>query len=74
MKLLVTGGTGKVGQHVLAALAKHPRLKAADIVALCHNRTVTQTDRVSVMRGSIADPEVIASALEGVTHVLHLAA
>jgi len=74
MKLLVTGGTGKVGQHVLAALAVHPRLKAVDIVALCHNRTVTPTDRVSVVRGSIADMDVIATVLDGVTHVLHLAA
>jgi nucleoside-diphosphate-sugar epimerase len=32
-----------------------------------------ETDRVEVMRGSIADRDVVTAALTGVTHVLHLA-
>ncbi len=74
MKLLVTGATGKVGQHVMSALGGHPVLQGAEVVALCHNRTVPETDRVRVVRGSIADPDTVATAMDGVTHVLHLAA
>ena len=74
MKLLVTGATGKVGLSVLAAFLEDPNRQAAELVVLCHNRAVPATDRVRVVRGSLADPAVVAAATEGVTHVLHLAA
>lgn len=74
MKLFVTGATGKVGQSLLPALLADARFADAEIVALCNNRPLPETDRVTVVKGSIADPEVIEAALQGVTHVLHMAA
>ena len=74
MKILLTGATGKVGRHLLAALLASPDHEGARVVAICHNRTVEAGPRVQVVRGSIADPAIVAGAMEGVTHVLHLAA
>lgn len=72
MKILVTGATGKVGQAFI-----HSYLSDNDhdgvIRALCHNRTLESSDRLEVVKGSIADQDAVAAAMDGVTHVLHLA-
>lgn len=74
MQLLVTGVTGKVGQAFLSRFLDEPRWKAARVVALCNNRTIPETDRVKVVRGSINDPATIAQVMDGTTHVMHMAA
>ncbi|KGF70066.1 UDP-glucose 4-epimerase [Hoeflea sp. BAL378] len=74
MRLLVTGAAGKVGQVFLPALLADPRFADWEIVALCHNRLVEADHRVAIVSGSISDAAVVAEAMEGVTHVLHLAA
>ncbi|MBB4572015.1 NAD(P)-dependent oxidoreductase [Rhizobium lentis] len=73
MLILVTGATGKVGRRFITGLLDEPRFSNARIRALCHNRALEETDRIEVLRGSIADANVVAAAVEGVTHVLHLA-
>jgi nucleoside-diphosphate-sugar epimerase len=40
---------------------------------LCHNRTLTQSARLEVVKGSIADRASVEKAMAGVSHVLHLA-
>lgn len=74
MRLLVTGGTGKVGRNFLAAILGDPGWREAELVLLCHNRTLEPGTRVKVVRGSLADPAAVAAAMAGTTHVLHLAA
>jgi UDP-glucose 4-epimerase len=74
MKILLTGATGKVGQHLLPALLQDSRFAGADLVALCNQRMLQATDRVQVVKGSLADAKVIAAAMAGVTHVIHMAA
>jgi nucleoside-diphosphate-sugar epimerase len=54
-------------------LKEDSRHSAAGIRALCHNRMIDEADGIDVMRGSIADREVCARAMAGVTHVVHLA-
>jgi UDP-glucose 4-epimerase len=73
MKVLVTGATGKVGQAFLRRFLDDPNRSDASVRALCHNRTLDETDRLEVARGSIADRAAVDRALDGVTHVLHLA-
>ncbi|UJW77318.1 NAD-dependent epimerase/dehydratase family protein [Rhizobium sp. SL42] len=74
MRLLVTGATGKVGQAFIPAFLAEPRFADWDIVALCNRRTLSPQSRIGMVTGSVADRQVVAQALEGVTHVLHLAA
>jgi UDP-glucose 4-epimerase len=74
MQLLVTGATGKVGQAFLPRFLGDGRFARAKVVAICNNRMLPESDRVRVIRGSIADPAVIADAMAGTTHVLHMAA
>ncbi len=73
MLILVTGATGKVGRRFIAGLLDDPSFSKARIRALCHNRLCEATDRVELIRGSIADRDVVAAALRDVTHVVHLA-
>jgi len=73
MLILVTGATGKVGRHFIARLLADQTRGGARIRALCHNRLIDESARVEVARGSIADRNVCANAMAGVTHVVHLA-
>lgn len=73
MLILVTGATGKVGRTFIDAVRADPRWKHAKIRALCHNRTLPEDDRLSVVKGSIADRAVAEAAMRDVTHVVHLA-
>jgi nucleoside-diphosphate-sugar epimerase len=41
--------------------------------ALCHTRTLEPRPRLEIARGSIEDRQVASDAVQGVTHVLHLA-
>lgn len=73
MHVLVTGATGKVGQVLIARLSRANAAETVKIRALCHSRTLPETETLSVIRGSISDRDVCRAALEGVTHVVHLA-
>jgi UDP-glucose 4-epimerase len=71
--VLVTGATGKVGQTFIRRFLANPAWKGAKVRALCHNRLLEETDRLKVVRGSISQRADVARALDGVTHVVHLA-
>lgn len=71
--LLVTGATGKVGRHLCDTLLASPAHTQWKIRALCHNRQLSETSRLETVRGSIADRAVAEQAMQGVTHVVHLA-
>ena len=73
MRILVTGATGKVGQAFIARLLADSRWPEAVVVALCHNRTLPPQPRLETVHGSISDRDVVARALSGVTHVVHMA-
>ncbi|MEZ5301985.1 MAG: NAD(P)H-binding protein [Verrucomicrobiales bacterium] len=73
MLILITGATGKVGRAFLDRLLADPRFAGAKVRALCHQRSLPAHPRVECLRGSIADRPVARTAMEGATHVLHLA-
>jgi UDP-glucose 4-epimerase len=73
MHVLVTGAAGKVGQALIARLTGEPPPSGIRIRALCHNRVLPESDSVSVVRGSISDRETCRKAIDGITHVVHLA-
>jgi len=72
-KLLITGAAGKVGQAFLPRFLADPRFASFTVRALCHNRPLAPQPRLEVLHGSIADRAVVADAMRGATHVLHLA-
>ncbi len=72
IRLLVTGATGKVGQAFIRAALATPR-EDFIVRALCHQRPLAARPGLEVVHGSIADRAVVDKAMDGVTHVLHLA-
>lgn len=74
MRILLTGATGKLGQSLLPVLRRHVAPSKAGIVALCNRRGLPDASGVNVLQGSLADPDVARRAMDGVTHVIHMAA
>lgn len=74
MRLLITGATGKVGQNFLPAFLASDQFDDWHVRALCNNRIIQETERTSVVTGSLADRQTVLEATKDVTHVLHMAA
>ncbi len=71
--VLVTGATGKVGRVFINRLLSDSRFDSFTVRALCHNRELEPHERIQTIHGSIESRNVVEKALDGVTHVLHLA-
>src|SRR5215510_6868622 len=72
-RILVTGATGKVGRASIKRLLADGRFDAFLVRALCHQRDLEANERLEIVRGAIEQREVVEKAMDGVTHVLHLA-
>ncbi|MGD1070883.1 MAG: NAD-dependent epimerase/dehydratase family protein [Bryobacteraceae bacterium] len=73
MRAFVTGASGFLGgrlAQVLASRAESVRVLARPSNNLSHLANL----RVEVVEGTLADEPILASALEGITHVFHCAA
>jgi UDP-glucose 4-epimerase len=71
--LLVTGATGKVGRVFIDRFLAEPKYDAFMVRALFHNRKLEPHARIQNIQGSIEKRDTVEKAMEGVTHVLHLA-
>ena len=71
--ILVTGATGKVGSVFIDRLLGNSKFDAFTVRALCHTRELEPHERIQNIHGSIEHREVVEKAMDGVTHVLHLA-
>ena len=74
MKVLLTGGNGFLGSHILDALC------ARDIPAVLLARPSgnlqfvrDHLSRIELRHGSVTDPASLRQALSGITHVIHCA-
>ncbi|MPZ42646.1 MAG: NAD-dependent epimerase/dehydratase family protein [Betaproteobacteria bacterium] len=75
MHVLVTGGAGFIGSHsVEALLAEGARVTVLDNLSTGKRANVPEHERVEWIEGDIRDAATVRRALEGATHVLHLAA
>jgi UDP-glucose 4-epimerase len=71
--ILVTGATGKVGRVFIKRLLAEPKFDSFIVRALCHNRELEPHERVQNIHGSIEHRAAVEKAMDGVTHVVHLA-
>ena len=71
--VLVTGATGKVGRVFIQRLLADPKFNSFTVRALCHHRELEPHERIQNFHGSIEHRDVVERAMEGITHVLHLA-
>ncbi|WP_285726440.1 NAD-dependent epimerase/dehydratase family protein [Psychromicrobium xiongbiense] len=76
MRLLVTGGAGFIGGHVVeAALAQGWQVRILDSLSpQVHTQKPSVPDGVELVQGSVTDPDAVAQALQGVDLVSHQAA
>ncbi|MHA7224384.1 NAD-dependent epimerase/dehydratase family protein [Arthrobacter sp. RHLT1-20] len=76
MKLLVTGGAGFIGSHIVeAALAKGWTVRVLDSLdSGIHPRPPVFDPRVELMVGDVTDPDTVDSAVRGVDTVCHQSA
>jgi UDP-glucose 4-epimerase len=75
MHVLITGGAGFIGSHsVEALLAEGARVTVLDNISTGKRANIPAHERVESIEGDIRDAATVRRALQGVTHVLHLAA
>ncbi len=72
-RVLITGAMGKVGQTLINRLLSEKEYDSFIVRALCHNREPEANARIEIVRGSIEHRDIVEKAMEGVTHVVHLA-
>lgn len=72
MKILVTGGTGFIGSHVVEALAGRGEHVRCLVRSLDHPGWLAGLD-VETMKGDCTRPETLSDALRGVDRVVHVA-
>src|SRR5687767_12409521 len=80
-RVLVTGGAGFIGSHFIRLLMEqHPSTEVVNLDAMTYAAShdnvaeVADDPRYTFVEGDIADPEVVARAMKGVTHVANFAA
>jgi UDP-glucose 4-epimerase len=75
MHVLVTGGAGFIGSHsVEAILADGAQVSVLDNFSSGKRTNLPQHPGLKVISGDIRDTAAVDQALEGISHVLHLAA
>jgi nucleoside-diphosphate-sugar epimerase len=76
VKVLVTGGTGFIGSHTVAALIRHGH--DVRVLARTPDRVESVLEphgvKVEVVQGDVIDPESVVAALDGCGAVVHTAA
>ena len=68
-RVLVTGGTGFIGQHLVATLAARGR----EVRVLDLRLPGRDLPDVQYVQGSVLDPDLVDDAMDGVEQVYHLA-
>ncbi len=73
MKILVTGGAGFIGSHVVETWHETAEVVVLDNLRTGHARNLEKLD-CHFIEGSILDEKIVADAVEGVDYIFHLAA
>ena len=73
MKVLVTGGAGFIGSHIVEHFNGKAEIRVLDNFRTGHKSNLSNFD-VELLEGSIEDTAIVKQAMEGVDYVFHLAA
>jgi len=73
MRILVTGGSGFIGSHIVEHFQGKAEVRVLDNLRSGHKENLTGFD-VDFRFGDICDRQAVDSAMEGVDYVFHLAA
>ncbi|MEM1083908.1 MAG: NAD-dependent epimerase/dehydratase family protein [Verrucomicrobiota bacterium] len=73
MKILVTGGAGFIGSHVVEHFQGRAKVVVLDNLATGYRKNLAGLEH-DFIEGSITDVDAVRSAMEGVDYVFHLAA
>src|SRR5690606_10242418 len=74
--VLVTGGTGFIGSHLVdALLARGDHVRVFDNLSTGNRANLDQTNpRLEIVDGDLTDPQAVAQAVDGMDLVFHQAA
>ena len=72
-RYLVTGGAGFIGSHLVYELVQRgERVRVLDDFSTGRKQNLLDVmDQIDLIEGSLADPEAVRRAVEGVTFILH---
>ncbi len=73
MRILVTGGAGFIGSHIVEHFAGKAEIKVLDNLRSGYKENLAGFD-VDFIKGSITDTKTVKKAVKGVDYVFHLAA
>ena len=73
MRVLITGGAGFIGSHLVQYFQGKAEVRVLDNLRTGHRRNLNGFD-FEWMEGSILDRNLVKRAVDGVDHVFHLAA
>jgi UDP-glucose 4-epimerase len=74
--VLVTGGAGFIGSHLVDALVQRgDRVRVVDDFSSGRDSNLQSVkDKIEIVRGDVSDPEIAAKAVQGIEVVFHEAA
>ena len=74
-QILITGGAGFIGTHLCQTLAQHNRVVVLDTLRrnALQPLGLDRHDNVQLIQGDVLDYRTVQQAIQGCTHVVHLA-
>jgi len=73
-KILVTGGAGFIGSHVVDYLSKNNEVRVLDDFSVGEEKNLTGSkDRIEIIKGDIRDMPTVEAGVKGMDIVLHMA-
>ena len=73
MRILVTGGAGFIGSHIVQHFQGKAEIRVLDNLRTGYKKNLDGLE-CDFIEGSILDKPLLAKAMEGVDYVFHLAA